>query len=465
MVTKPATRRQFLKTVGAFGAASATGFAANLASFNAFAADTSGYKALVCVFLFGGLDCHDLVIPYDQTSYNAWRDKRQALLGGYADNGRDRGNLLPLAGANLGGREFAFGPELGALQPLFASGDLAVLGNVGPLIEPLTRTTFQSGSGRRPGRLFSHNDQQSTWMASAPEGAQFGWGGRLADMVLAAGANTRSTFTSVSVSGNAVFLSGEQARQFRVSSNGAIQLAPAGRGFFQGSSSIPGLMDDHYRDADGVLNNLFERDIVAAQRFAMDANADLDTALETAPTFTTPFPETRLGGQMRVVAQMIAQRDLLGARRQVFFVAQGGFDSHSNQANAVPGRMGEVSDAMRALYDATAELGIANSVTSFTASDFGRTLQVNGDGTDHGWGAHHLVLGGAVNGGQILGDIPESVFEHELDSGRGRLIPSSSVEQYAASLGRWFGLNDSELVDALPALPNFNATALNGLFT
>ncbi len=463
MAMGPATRRQFLKSMSALSVGGAAGFAANLAGFNAFAADASGYKALVCVFFYGGLDCHDTVIPYDPTSYNQWADIRRPLVNQFGAN-RSRANLLPLTGADIGGRSFAFPPQFGGLHDLYNQGRLAVVGNVGPLVEPTTRTALRNGLGRRPDRLFSHNDQQSTWMASEPEGARYGWGGRLADVMITAGANPAATFTAVSSSGNAVFLSGEYVRPFQVGRRGAATISSSSQNRFLGSNVLPGVLDEHFRDLGANTNNLFQQDMINARRRALDANEDLAFALETPSTTTTPFPQSRLGGQLSVVAQMIAQQNLLQVNRQVFFVAIGGFDTHSDQANDLTQRHIEISNALTAFYYTLDELGVAEDVTTFTASDFGRTLFINGDGTDHGWGGHHLVMGGAVQGGQILGDIPEPAFDHEADIGGGRLIPAVSVDQYAAALGRWFGLSDGELADALPGLSNFDANGLNGLF-
>lgn len=449
--------------MGAFTLGGSAGFAANLAGFNAYAADTSDYKALVCVFLFGGLDCHDTVMPYDVSAYNAWADIRRPLVNQFA-GARNRNALLPLSGTDANGRSFAFGPEMPQMQALYNAGALSVVGNVGPLIEPMTRETYRNGSGQRPARLFSHNDQQSTWMASEPEGARLGWGGRIADIMLAAGANPRATFTAVSASGNAVFLSGDVVRPFQVGSRGSVSLRSTSGDRFLGSTQLPQIFDDHFRDFQGSLDSLFQQDMINAQGFALDANADVASALDTDLPAGGAFPEdNRLAGQLRVVAQLIAQQASLGVQRQIFFVSTGGFDTHSNQAQSLPNLMGQVSSAMGAFYDTTVQLGVADKVTTFTASDFGRTLRINGDGTDHGWGGHHLVMGGAVNGGQILGAIPEPAFDHSADSGRGRLIPALSVDQYAAALGGWFGLSDSEVVEALPGAANFDRNALNGL--
>lgn len=463
------SRRSFLRNTGALGVA--TGFAANLGSFNAFAADVSDYKALVCVFLKGGMDGHDLVIPYDQNSFNDFEIIRETLFNA-RDNAADvasrrREFLLELGGAggNLGGRNFAFPEEFRPLHELYEQGDLAVLGNVGPLIEPLTRETYQNGSGVRPARLFSHNDQQSTWMAAAPEGASEGWGGRFGDIAQAANANQTASFTAVSPDGAAVFLNGQTIQPFQMSTSGALSVDKANSNNVLGSRSFSSLLVDNLRHTGAVPQSLFEADIVDVMRASLDNNAALEAEFERVGEPQTIFPEGGLSGQLQVVARTIASRETFGMKRQIFFVGTGGFDTHSNQATSLPQLQANIANSMRAFHDEMVRLGVEDKVTSFTASDFGRTLGLNSSGTDHGWGGHHIVMGGAVNGGQILGGIPPAAFDHDYDTGRGRLIPQVSVDQYAGALGRWFGLSDSELLDALPGIGNFDLDTLGGLFS
>ena len=294
-------------------------------------------------------------------------------------------------------------------------------------------------------------------MSFAPEGAQYGWGGRFGDAVRSA--NADAVFSQVSLFGNAIFLSGDSVSPFQISAAGVpsiriVEAAPA---------ALSGLLRDHFA-ADGAMrNNLFERDYIDISRVSLDANDTLDSALQAGAAFSTPFPASFLGQQLRAVAQTIAVRETLGAKRQVFFVGLGGFDTHSAQANELPALQQSLSDGIAAFYTATQELGVADQVTTFTAADFGRTLTVNGDGTDHGWGGHHFVVGGAVRGGEIYGSIPPSRLGHDQDAGNGRLIPTTSVEQFAAPLGRWFGLNTQELNSALPGLVNFPAGGLSYL--
>ena len=463
-------RRNFLLQCGA-GLGAAGGFAANLASFNAFAADVTDYKALVCVFLSGAMDSHDTVIPYDQASYDAYEAIRGRLISdldnsseGYASRRREFLLELVGSGASLDGRTFAFPEEYRPLQELYNQGNLAVVGNVGPLLEPTTRTTFYNGAARLPPRLFSHNDQQSTWMASAPEGARAGWGGRFADLAYAAGANENATFTSVSARGSTPFLVGENIQPFQISTTGALSVNQIDAIEYLGSTGFARNYEAVLRNIGGVPSNLFGKDVSNVYNSSLDANAFLAAEFAKSGDPTTAFPDSSLASQLQVVSRVIARNASFGVRRQVFFVGLGGFDTHSNQTTDLPGLQAEVAGAMRAFNDAMVELGHSDKVTAFTGSDFGRTLSRNGSGTDHGWGSHHIVMGGAVNGGQILGDIPPPEFDHEYDVGRGRLIPQISVDQYAGALGRWFGLSSSELIDALPGFENFDASALDGLF-
>lgn len=457
-------RRNFLKTSLALPMMAGGGsLLGALGSMNARAIDSEGYRALVCVFLFGGMDCHDTVLPFDTASYNQYSQIRASLLASYAANpgsaARTQASLLPLepATANFGSRQFALPPEMGGMQQLFEQGRAAIVGNVGPLVEPTNRTSFNNGSAKLPARLFSHNDQQSTWMSFAPEGSQLGWGGLFGDAAVQGSANTDTIFSQISLAGNSVFLTGDVVSPYQIGVGGVpeIQLIELG------GDALGAQVRDHFYSAGSNRSNLFERDLVNLSQVSLDANDTLDAALQNGNAVSTPFPASGLSAQLGAVAQTMAVRDTLGANRQVFFVALGGFDTHSAQATDLPGLQQDIGDSLAAFYAATEELGIANEVTTFTMADFGRTLTVNGDGTDHGWGAHHFVVGGAVNGGDIYGDIPEATLLHDQDSGNGRLIPTTSVEQFAAPLGRWFGLNQAELNAALPGLANFPGAELN----
>lgn len=462
------SRRTFLTGASALSAATLTGLGSSLAAFQASAAETSGYKAIVCLFFLGGLDGHDTVLPYDQTSYDRYAEIRASLMGQYENmqggSTRARDRLLPLNptnAASFGTRQFALPEELSGIKGLFDSGNAAIVGNVGPLIQPLTKQQFEQDTAPQPKRLFSHNDQQSTWMSSQPEGAQFGWGGRFADAMLASGANPGSQeFSTITSLGNELFLTGADARPYQIGLDGAPEIDALN--FFANNdggpqSEIYEKLRDHFEAMDFESSNLIDRDVANAMRTALTTNETFNEAFESIQPFATEFPGNFLGQQLQAVANTIAIRDALLVNRQVFFVAIGGFDTHSNQANDLPGLQTEIDGGVVAFYQAMQELGLGSDVTLFTASDFGRTLAINGDGTDHGWGSHHFVIGDAVQGGQIYGDMPPYDLGHDQDAGSGRLIPTTSVEQFAEPLGRWFGLNDAEIAAALPNLGNFGS--------
>ncbi|MEL6364034.1 MAG: DUF1501 domain-containing protein [Pseudomonadota bacterium] len=462
-------RRSFLRgCAGSALGASLFGTAAPV--FQARAADVSGYKALVCIFFLGGLDNHDTLIPYDQASYDAYGEIRSSLLSFYNDapggSTRLRDQLLPLNPANAadyGGRQFALPPQLANLHNLFETGEAAILPNVGPLIQPLTRAEWEAENVPTPARLFSHNDQQSTWMSSNPEGAQFGWGGRFGDAALASNANFLPDFTAITTLGNELFLTGEVTRPYQIGLNGADEVFYLD--IFESLRSGPGgeqLYQDfraHLTASDFQSANLIERDVKAALANSLLLNEQFNEARASLSPFAVAFPPTDLGGQLNAIAETISLQSEFQANRQIFFAAIGGFDTHSNQANDLPALQSEIDGAVAAFVAAMQEIGAYNDVTLFSAADFGRTLAINGDGTDHGWGATQFVVGGGVNGGVLYGDVPPAAFEHDYDAGGGRLIPNVSVEQFAEPLGRWFGLNDGELAAALPNLANFSGEA------
>jgi len=467
-ILKP-RRRDFLLGAGALPLAGLASGSALSWSSAARAASTDGYKALVCLFLKGGIDSHDTLLPFDQASYDGYADIRSDLLGQYENqspgsSSRSRAELLELSPDNVGdfgSRRFAFTREFTPIRDLFHDGNAAIVGNVGPLVETLTRPDFEMGGIQLPVRLFSHNDQQSTWMSAGPEGSQLGWGGLFADALLAAQANTDPVFTALSASpSNDVFLAGTVAQPYQIAAGGVAETGLIDGSVIPDDSQLAAILRDHFNSAGADQSNLFARDYVSASRRANAANALYNDALSTGQDLMTVFPDSSVAGQLQSVIEAISIRSTLGASRQVFFVTMGGYDTHSNQANTLPQLQTALAEAIKAFFDATVELGVENDVTLFTASDFGRTLSINGDGTDHGWGGHQLVVGGAVNGNRIYGSVPEAVLGHDLDAGSGRLIPSVSVEQMAAPLGRWFGLNDAEIATALPGLSGFSADEL-----
>ncbi len=450
-----ASRRAFLQRASALSlAGSATPWALNLATIGEAAAATAGdYKALVCLFLYGGNDYANTLVPYDTPNFNQYTSLRPTLA--YARSALDATLLvppLPLAG----GHQYALAPELAPLLPLFNGGQLAVALNVGTLVQPTTKAQYQANSVPLPPKLFSHNDQQSVWQSSAPEGATSGWGGRMGDLLQSGNGN--ATFTCINVSGNAVYLSGHSAVQYQVSTSGSVPLKAIGTPMF-GSAACSSALQAMVTQG---RSNLLEAEYTRVTRRSIDANQLLSGALVPASSIATAFPTgNTLADQLKLVARMVASADALGAKRQVFFVSMGGFDTHDGLLNVHPGLLTKVADALSAFYSATVELGVANQVTSFTASDFGRTLTGNNDGSDHGWGSMHFIVGGAVNGQRFYGTPPVVANNGPDDVGQGRLLPSTSVDQYAATLGRWFGVSDADLLSVLPNLANYDATARN----
>ena len=459
-------RRRFLKSSSALGFSASTGLLAALGSSNAFSAEVNGYKALVCVFLKGGMDSMDFILPKDLPSYNALASVRPGMFEAYGvgsgNSSRDIDNILEInaLNSNLGGRKFGFSSGVPELQNLFNSGQAAIVGNVGPLIEPTNRTSMNNFSVQLPTRLFSHNDQQSTWMSFGTEGTQSGWGGRLLEPILEADPVSDPVFSAISTAGNDVFLSSTNVRQFLAkgspsSANILEQNWRLGTGY--SSNTAMAALRDHINATGVTSDNLFGKDLIDINGRALRNIETYKSALNNSVGVNAQFPDSPLGNQLRTVANTISARNALNVRRQIFYVAIGGFDTHDNQHTDMPRLETQISTSISAFQNAMIEMGISDKVTLFTASDFGRTAVENGDGTDHGWGAHHLVVGGAVNGQKIYGEIPPYDRGDLAYAGdRGRLIPTTSVDQYAATLGGWFGLDQSELNDALPNLNNFS---------
>jgi len=455
-MTNDQSRRAFLKRTAALGiAGGAAPFVTSLAAIGeAAAATASDYKALVCVFLYGGNDYANTLPPYDQASYDLYAAARPTLAHSRVALGT---TALNPSVALPNGRQYALAPTMIPLMPVFDAGKMAVVLNVGTLIQPTTKAQYSANSVPLPPKLFSHNDQQSYWQASNPEGATSGWGGRLGDLFQSG--NGSATLTCINASGNAVFLTGRQAIQYSVSTSGPIAL-------LNNSANLYGstLAASTLRSIMGASHaNLFENEHGIISKRALDTYAQVTSALATAPAANFPlFPAgNSLADQLKIVARMISVSQELGAKRQVFFVSLGGFDLHDGLVAQHPTLMGRVADAMRAFYDTTVALGISNRVTTFTGSDFGRTLQPNDDGSDHGWGSMHFVMGGAVNGRRIYGTPPAVGNGTPDDVGQGRLVPTIAVDQYASTLAGWFGVTPSNMVTVLPNIGNYNASTWN----
>lgn len=444
------SRREFLRRAGmlaASGAAAPMAFNLSLMSEAAAATAPSDYKALVCVFLAGGNDHQNTMVPYDLKNYQAYAAIRQTLA-------TPRDQLLPLPGVLADGRQMALAPQLTGLASLFGQGRLAVVANMGPLMQPTTKAQYLSRSVALPPKLFSHNDQQSFWMSSMAEGASSGWGGRIGDLFLAG--NSNAALSCISVGGVGLYLSGKQASSFTVGVTGNPQLLWGSTYLFSPSyiNELKALMSTN-------KNNHLENEYVKVTQRGLNTSVQLDTALKSAPALNATFPAgNSLADSLKMVAKLISTRAQLGNKRQVFMVQLGGFDMHDGLLAKHPIQLKMVNDALMAFDGAMTELGLQDQVTTFTGSEFGRTLSGNGDGSDHGWASHHFVMGGAVAGGKIYGRVPEPIIGGADDVGQGRYIPDLSVEQLAWPLAKWFGVPDSDRYLVLPTLARFDADAL-----
>ena len=456
-----AARRRFLRTAALTSIAGpGAPFALNLATMSAAHAQSApGYRALVCVFLNGGNDHGNTVLATDDASWAAYNAARTTMPTpiNLPAPGAPNGVLPIVPHTTQPGRAFALHPSMGPLQAMWDAQRAAIVANVGPLVAPITKAQYQARSVPVPPQLFSHNDQTSVWQAYRPEGARVGWGGRIGDLI--ASMNAYQSFTCVSASGNAVFLSGETTMQFQASGNGSVQVGGLTGGLFGSTSAANPLRAIVTNDR----ANLFEKEHARIVKRAIDAQAALSGAM--VPTASLPAvpqfngQENGLARQLNTVARIIGGRGALSMQRQVFYVSIGGFDTHDNQTGNHANLLGRLAQAMQ-YFDqlmAAPAVNAANDVTLFTASEFGRTLTSNGDGTDHGWGSHHFVSGGAVRGKDVYGPFPQIGVNTIDDVGSGRLIPRISVDQYAATLARWFGLQDGQLDDLFPNLRNFGS--------
>ena len=444
MPSTPQSRRDFLRVAGA----SAAGFLLArphdaIGQMVGGSAPFADYRALVCVFLFGGNDSFNMLVPRSPAEYNAYAASRQNLAIALDQ-------LLPINPLVSDGAQYGVHPSMVGLKDLFDRGQAAFVANVGPLLAPTTKSQYQAKSVPLPPQLFSHNDQQAQWHAlRGRKLMETGWGGRMADLIRLNVANQQLA-TNVSLAGNTLFQSGDDTVAYTMGATGPLAFTGFGP---------TGFAREQRRAFERVINasydSVYARGFAEVQRRAVEAADRVTTAIEQAQTLSTPFPTSPLGQQLQTVARLIAVRDRLTMQRQVFFVSAGGFDSHDDQLVSQPNLLGNVSACLSAFYAATEELGVAQSVTTFTQSDFGRTLTSNGDGTDHAWGGVQVVLGQSVQGQRIFGRYPSLVLHGPDDVGGGRMIPSVSADQYAATLARWFGIADADLTRVAPYIGNF----------
>lgn len=449
------TRRRFLTHSCSLGVASATVSSTLLQlglARTAAAQSAPGYRALVCILLAGGNDSFNMLVPADNDQFGEYRNIR-------ADLALDQASLLTLPGTTPNGRSYGLHPGMPELQSLFAGGDAAMIANVGTLLEAFDANAVSNGTAKLPVGLFSHADQINQWQTAAPDAriAQ-GWGGRVADLMQDVNL-MNGVSMNISLSGSNVFQSGNQVSEYSIDATG--DGAPGINSYDDGTEF--GAFKK--RMIDDLLavqqQSIFRREYSRRLRGAIDAQAVFVDAMQTSPTLSTTFSPGVFSQSLRQIARVIGARDALGATRQTFFVTVGGWDHHDdvldNQANMLPA----VSRGLQEFRDALVELGVFDEVTTFTTSDFGRTLTSNGKGSDHGWGGHHIVLGGSVNGGSIYGDYPILSATSPLDVGRGVYAPTTSVDEYFAELARWFGVSASELDQVLPNVRSFYSPESN----
>jgi uncharacterized protein (DUF1501 family) len=446
----PSSRRDFLRRslCAGIGAAGASSLIGDLTHVAALTPQSSDYKALVCVFLFGGNDASNTLVPYSQTDYTAYARARGNLA-------LARDTLLPVTPLTRDGRDFALHASLTEMQALFAQRKLAIVSNVGPLLAPTTRQQYLNESVPLPPQLFSHNDQQVHWQTSRPdEIAKTGWGGRMADAVNALNTNAQISM-SVSLTGSNIYQVGGQVLPYMISSGGAPSLWYYNEAWGNPETLVTKSM------LEAPYANVMERSYRDTFKRALDNSIRLNAVLSSAPRLTTVFSDRiNLSKQLSMVAKLISVRGQLGLKRQIFFCSADGYDTHGDQITPHANLLRELSQSLNSFYQATVELGVASQVTTFTASDFGRTYKSNGKGSDHGWGGHQLVLGGAVKGGEIYGRVPVLQIDGPDDSGDGRWIPTIAVDEYSATLARWFGVGQSDLPAVLPNIGRFARTDL-----
>lgn len=436
-------RRNFLKGLGAITAANTL---PGLSLMNAYAQAANDYKALVCLFLYGGNDGNNTVVPVQQAEYNVYAAGRGTI-------------ALPQAGlvqlAQATGTRFGLHPNLAPLQQIWTNGDMALMLNTGPLVQPLTRAQYQANRSARPQNLFSHDDQQEQNQTAVPNNqATVGWGGRLGDRLQVLNAGSVVPM-NISVGGNDIFLRGQSVPAYSVPTGGAFGLTVTGGNTAQRQARNTAMQslfaldrqNQQVRSAGDVISS------------AVNASAVLNTVVNNAASAAAPAFQglnTGLSRQLFAVAKMVEGRATLGLRRQIFFAQAGGFDNHQNQIADQGNRFNELGPALRAFYNAIVALGVQDQVTLFTLSDFGRTLRVNDGGSDHAWGNHHIVVGGAVRGGQAYGTFPNQALGGPDDTDRdGRWIPTTAVDQYAATLAKWFGVADADIPAVVPNIGRF----------
>jgi len=461
------TRRRFLQQAGALSAVS---LASTLDSFgiSACAQTAPGYKALVCVFLFGGADSNNFVIPHtNYAAYNAVRDPSTGI-------NIAQSSLAPITPANAGGAVYGLHPDMADLQPLFSGGKMAVVVNTGPLLFPTTRDQYLARSVAQPEQLFSHSDQQQQFMSAISQPALAGitgWGGRLAERL--AGMNAASAAPmAMSFAGTQTFGNGTTTKMLSLPTGGNFGFSgdPAGApNAQQAARAAARLLLSTANDSNQIVQQAAQGTAAKAIGSSALINPIIQAALPTPidDAFRVGYNgapgaaiNTALATQLKAVARMIYQRATLGHSRQIFFVSLGGWDTHAGQLATQQTLLRTLAPALRAFYQATVNMGVANEVATFTMSDFSRTFKPNGSGTDHAWGGHHFVIGGSVGGNKFYGTFPDlklGAASNDDSGGQGRWVPTIALDQYGGTLAKWFGASVADVASIFPNIGRFSA--------
>ena len=448
------SRRDFLGAVPCLALGTTTLFSSliNLKALNSLMGTTAvvggEYKALVCILLSGGNDSYNMIIPRSNDEYIEYAAARSNLA-------IPQNELLPITPNTTDGREYGLHPTMTGLQNLFQQGNAAFVNNVGTLVEPVTKAGIEDQSAKLPLGLLSHIDQAMHWQTAFPqERGSIGWGGKMADILKSMNTNDDVSM-NISLGGNNIFQRGEEVSEFAINNDGGVSVFGYGNPepFLDlMTSDISSMNNKEYED-------VFKDSYKGVLKRSIDSNEIFNDAIENIGDLNTPFSLSKLSQDLRMVAQSIAARNTLGAKRQIFFVEMGGFDTHDDLGNQHANLLDRLDNALTEFYTATEELGVSDCVTTYTISDFARTLTSNGNGTDHAWGGNTIVMGGAVKGKELYGDYPIIGLNTNLELGGGVLLPTTAADQYFAEIALWFGISPNDLSLILPNIGNFYDTS------
>ena len=448
---KKYNRRNFLGSVPCMALGSSTLYSSliNLKAMSSLLASQStvedDYKALVCVLLSGGNDSFNMLIPRGNSEYSQYETVR-------SNQAIPQSDLLAINNSNQDGKQLGFHPNLTRLQRIYNEGNAACISNIGTLVEPIIKSSIENKSGKIPLGLFSHIDQVQHWQTAFPQDrTNKGWGGKIADIMKSMNVDNGVSM-NISLGGNNIYQRGDEVIEYAINNDGGVAIA----GWELRELPFFDVMIEDISDmVNKEYNDLFKDSYTGTLRRSIESNETFNAAIASNGRLRTQFAANKASQDMRMVADTIAARDVLGTKRQIFFVEVGGFDNHDELINNHGQLMSSIDDALGSFYEATEELRVADSVTTFTISDFARTLTSNGNGTDHAWGGNVLVMGGAVKGNEIYGKYPDLGLGSDLDLGKGVLIPTTSADEYFAELALWFGISPNDLHLVLPNLSNF----------